>query len=78
MRKSTSRPSRTLLSRRNMHTMKKVVHLLDIHLKTSPLIYLPPKAKSSQVNIPLTILTMVPHLSLRWNLFGGVGLFGWL
>jgi hypothetical protein len=29
--------------------------------------------------IPLTILTMVPHLSLGWILFAGGGfLFGWL
>jgi hypothetical protein len=28
--------------------------------------------------ISLTILTMEPHLSLGWNLFVGVGLFGWL
>jgi hypothetical protein len=42
------------------------------------IISLPPKAKGSQMPISLTILTMEPHLSLGWNLFVGVGLFGWL
>jgi hypothetical protein len=30
------------------------------------------------MSIPLTILTMEPHLSLGWNMFMGVDLFGWL
>jgi hypothetical protein len=36
------------------------------------------KQKINQMSIPLTILTVEPQLSLGWNLFVGVGLFGWL
>jgi hypothetical protein len=61
-----------------MYTMRRVAHVLPTHLKTPPLISLPTKAKLSQLTIPLTILTMVLHLSLGWNMFVGVGLFGWL
>jgi hypothetical protein len=51
--------------------------LLDSETRCSSLFLL--KQKSSQMPIPLTILTLEPHLSLRWNLFVGGGfLFGWL
>jgi hypothetical protein len=71
LRKSTSRPSSASLSRRITYTMRRVVHV-------PPFISLPPKAKNNQVTIPVTIFTMVPHLSLKWNLFVGVGILGWL
>jgi hypothetical protein len=62
-----------------MNTMRGAVHVLPAQLRNPPLISLPPKAKRSQMPIPLTILTMVPHLSLGWILFVGGGfLFGWL
>jgi hypothetical protein len=78
-RQSTSRPHRTSLNRLSMNTMRGTVHVLPAQLRNLPLIFLPPKAKRSQMPIPLTILTMVPHLSLRWNLFVGAGfIFGWL
>jgi hypothetical protein len=77
-RQSTSRPHRTSLGRRIMNTMRGVIHVPSARLKNPLLICLPPKAKSSQMPIPLTIVTMESHLSLGWNLFVGVGLFGWL
>jgi hypothetical protein len=58
--------------------MKGAVHVHSVHLKTLPLISLLPKEKISQMTIHLIILAMVPHLSLRWNLFVGVCLLGWL
>jgi hypothetical protein len=63
----------------SMNTMRGVVDVLPARLRNPPLISLPPKAKISQMAIPLTILTMEPRLSLRWNsLVGGGFLFGWL
>jgi uncharacterized protein YqcC (DUF446 family) len=56
-----------------MNTMRRVVHVLPAQLRNPSLISLPPKAKIIQVSIPLTILTMEPHLSLRWILFVGGG-----
>jgi hypothetical protein len=38
---------------------------------------LPPKTKCLQVPIPLAILIVVPHLSLRWKLVMGLGHLGW-
>jgi hypothetical protein len=62
-----------------MNTMRGAVHVVPDRLRNSPLISLLPKAKIGQMPIPLTILTIEPHLSLRWNLFVGGGfLFGWL
>jgi hypothetical protein len=62
-----------------MNTMRKVVHVLHSRLRNSTLISLPPKAKISQMTNSLIILTLEPHLSLRWGLFMGGGfLFGWL
>ena len=61
-----------------MNTMRKVVHVLSDRLRNPPIISLPPKSKGSQMPIPLTIVIMEPHLSLGWNLFAGVGVFGWL
>jgi hypothetical protein len=46
-----------------MNIVRKVVHVLCAWLRNPPLISLPPKAKSSQMPIPLTIVTMEPHLS---------------
>jgi hypothetical protein len=63
----------------SMNTMRGAVHVLPARLRNLSLIPLPPKAKRSQMPIPLIILTMVLHLSLRWNFFVGGGfLFGWL
>jgi hypothetical protein len=62
-----------------MNSMSGAVHVPSTQLRNQPLISLPPKAKSSYVPIPLTILTLEPHLSLSWNLLvGGSFLFGWL
>jgi hypothetical protein len=74
--KSTSRPSRTPLNTKIMNTMRGLIHVLPVHLKTLPLISLPSKAKGSQTTIPLIILTMIPRLSLMWNLFVGVVFMG--
>jgi hypothetical protein len=70
---STSRP--TSLNRLSMNTMRRVVHVLPARLRNLPLISLPPKTKISQMPIPLIILTMEPHLSLRWILFVGGAFF---
>jgi hypothetical protein len=78
MTQSTSRPSRMSLSRKIMNTMGGVAHVPTAQLRTLPLISLPPKAKISQMTLPLTIITMKSHLSLRWSLFVGFGIFGWL
>jgi hypothetical protein len=56
--------------------MRGLIHVLPVHLKTLPLISLPSKAKGSQTTIPLIILTMIPRLSLMWNLFVGVVFMG--
>jgi hypothetical protein len=78
-REITSRPCRTSLNRMTMKTMRRAVHVLSPQLTNLSLISLPPKAKRSYMPIPPIILTMVPHLSLRWNFFVGRGfLFGWL
>jgi hypothetical protein len=62
-----------------MNTMRRVVHVLPTQLRNPPLISLPPKAKISQMPIPLIILIMEPHLSLGWILHVGGGfLFVWL
>jgi hypothetical protein len=61
-----------------MNTMRKAVHVLSTRLRNPPIICLLTKAKGSQIPIPLTIVIMEPHLSLGWNLFAGVGVFGWL
>jgi hypothetical protein len=67
------------LNRLKMNNMRRVVHVLPARLRNLPLISLSPKAKISQMPIPPTILTVEPHLSLRWNLLVGGGfLFGWL
>jgi hypothetical protein len=68
LRKSTSRPSSASLNRMIMYTMRRTIHVPTAHLKTLPLIFLPPKTKHSQGTIPLAILAVVAHLSLRWNL----------
>ena len=54
------------LSRRYTYTVIRVVHFPIVQLALLPLISLPPETKLSKVTIHLTILTMVPHLSLRW------------
>jgi hypothetical protein len=77
-RESTSKPRMLSLSRKIMNTMGRVVHVPSAHIRTPPLISLPPKAKGNQMTIPLTIITMKSHLSLRWSLFVGFGFFGWL
>jgi hypothetical protein len=60
-----------------MNTIRRVIHVPPARLRNPPLISLPLKAKISQMPILLTILTMEPHLSLRWNLFvGGNSPFG--
>jgi hypothetical protein len=60
-----------------MNTMRKTVHVLCARLRNVSLIFLPPKAKIIQMPIPLRILTLKPHLSLRWNLYVGGGfIFG--
>jgi hypothetical protein len=61
-----------------MNNMRKAVHVLFAWLRNPPLISLPPKAKCSKMPIPLTIVTMEPHLSLGWGLFVSFGIFGWL
>jgi hypothetical protein len=49
--------------------------LLDSETRRSSFFLL--KQKSARLPIPLTILTMEPHLSLRWNfLVGGGFIFG--
>jgi hypothetical protein len=59
--------------------MRRAVHVLPARLRNPPLISLPPKAKRSLMSIPLTILTMEPHLSLGWILLVGGGFpFRWL
>jgi hypothetical protein len=78
MRQSTFRPRKTSLNRKIMNTMRRVVHVPSALLRNPLLISLPPKAESSQMPLPLKILTMEPHLSLRRNLFVGVGIVGWL
>jgi hypothetical protein len=78
LRQSTSRPSRMSLNRKLMNTMRRLVHVPPARLGTPSLISLPPKAKCNQMHIPVTIFIMKPHLSLGWNLFVEVGLFGWL
>jgi hypothetical protein len=65
-----------------MHTIKRVVYVPTIHLKTLLVISLLPKAKYDQMTIPLTIFIVVHHLSLRWTLLwewatlGGCGALG--
>jgi hypothetical protein len=61
-----------------MNNMRKAVHVLSAWLRNPSLISLPPKAKCSKMPIPLTIVTMEPHLSLGWGLFVSFGIFGWL
>jgi hypothetical protein len=51
-----------------MYTMRRTIHVPTAHLKTLPLISLPFITKHNQVTIPLAILAVVAHLSLRWNL----------
>ena len=76
---STSRSRRTSLNRLSMNTMRRAVHVLHVRLRNPPLISLPPKAKISQMSIPLTILIIEPHLSLGWILLVGGGFpFRWL
>jgi hypothetical protein len=55
-----------------MITMRRAVHVSFARLRNPPLICLPTKEKISQMPIPLTIIIMEPHLSLKWNLFVGV------
>jgi hypothetical protein len=61
-----------------MNTMRKVIHVLSTRLRNPSLISLPPKEKSSHMTLPLTIVTMEPHLSLGWIFCGRGFLFGWL
>jgi hypothetical protein len=61
-----------------MNTMRRVVHVPSARLRHSPPISLPPQVQSNQMFIALTIITLTSHLSLRWSLFVGFGLFGWL
>jgi hypothetical protein len=62
--------------------MRRAMHVPNTHLNTPPIISLPSKTENNQVTIPLTILAVVPHLSLRWSLFwervnlGGCGALG--
>jgi hypothetical protein len=74
-RQNTFRPRRMSLNRRKMNTMRRVVYVLPARLRNLLLISLSPKEKISQLPIPLTILTVEPHLSLRWNLLMGGGFF---
>jgi hypothetical protein len=54
-----------------MNTIVKAVLVLFAWPRKPLLIYLPPKEKGSQMPIPLTIVTIEPHLSLGWILFLG-------
>jgi hypothetical protein len=51
-----------------MYTMGRVSHVLIVQLVLSPLISLPPKAKLGKVTIPMAIVIVIPHLSIRWLL----------
>jgi hypothetical protein len=64
------------LNRLSMNTMRRVVHVLPTRLRNPPLIFVPPKTKISHMPIPLTILIMELHFSLRWNSFVG-GIYFW-
>jgi hypothetical protein len=48
-----------------MYTMGRAVHVPVIQLVLSPLISLSPKTKLNKVNIPVAVVTVIPHLSLR-------------
>jgi hypothetical protein len=61
-----------------MNTMRRVVHVPYVQLRDPSLIYIPPKSKGRQMTLPLTVITMKSHLSLRWSLFVGFRIFGWL
>jgi hypothetical protein len=65
-----------------MHTIRRVVYVPTIHLKTLLVISLLSKAKYNQMTMPLTLFIVVHHLSLRWTLLwewatlGGCGALG--
>ena len=60
--------------------MRRVIHVPNVQLELSPLISLSPETVLNKVIIPLTVFTMVPHLSLRWLALSLVGMvhFCWL
>jgi hypothetical protein len=66
-RQSTSSPHRTSLNRRIVDIMRRAVHV--------PFLL---KQKRNPMTLPLTIIIVKSHLSLRWSLFVGTRLFGWL
>jgi hypothetical protein len=68
LRHCTSWPSTVPLNRPRMYAMGRAVHVLVVQLVLSPLISLPSKAKLSKVTIPMAVLIVIPHLSLRWLL----------
>jgi hypothetical protein len=47
-----------------MYAMGRVVHVPVVQLILPPLISLPPKAKLNKATIPMTIVAVIPHLSL--------------
>jgi len=63
-----------------MYTMGRVIHVPNVQLELSPLISLSPETVLNKVIIPLTVFTVVPHLSLRWLALFLVGMVhsGWL
>jgi hypothetical protein len=56
------------LNRQYMHAMGLAVHVSIVQLILMLLISLPPKAKLSKITIPMAIVIVIPHLSLRWLL----------
>jgi hypothetical protein len=62
--------------------MGRAVHILVFLLVLSPLISLPPKAKTQQGDHPYVVVTIIPDLSLGWllahSLVGMVHLGGFL